>query len=48
MFKDIYSLRPNTLYKIQIWASNEIGDGAKTELTTKTLNDMTESGKMLS
>ncbi|XP_026805707.1 uncharacterized protein LOC113548828 [Rhopalosiphum maidis] len=43
MFKDIYSLRPNTLYKIQIWASNEIGDGAKTELTTKTLNDMTES-----
>ncbi|XP_022173949.1 uncharacterized protein LOC111036272 isoform X2 [Myzus persicae] len=41
--KEIYSLRPNTLYKIQIWATNEIGDGAKTELTTKTLSDMTES-----
>ncbi|XP_025195620.1 uncharacterized protein LOC112594820 [Melanaphis sacchari] len=43
VFKNIYSLRPNTLYKIQIWANNDIGDGAKTELTTKTLSDMTES-----
>ncbi|XP_029343644.1 contactin-1 [Acyrthosiphon pisum] len=41
--KEIYSLLPNTLYKIQIWATNEIGDGPKTELTTKTLSDMTES-----
>ncbi|XP_025410115.1 uncharacterized protein LOC112683330 isoform X2 [Sipha flava] len=41
--KEIYSLRPNTYYRIQIWASNEIGDGVKTELTTKTLSDMIES-----
>ncbi|CAH1724344.1 contactin-1 isoform X1 [Aphis gossypii] len=40
---NIYSLLPNTLYKIQIWASNEVGNGPKTELTTKTLSDMTES-----
>jgi hypothetical protein len=45
--KEIYSLRPNTYYRIQIWASNEIGDGVKTELTTKTLSDMIESGKIL-
>jgi len=38
---------PNTFYKIQIWASNEIGDGAKTELTIKTKSDMTEIGKLL-
>ncbi|VVC38287.1 Hypothetical protein CINCED_3A013684 [Cinara cedri] len=41
--KEIYSLRPNTHYKIQLSVSNEIGEGAITELTTKTLNDLTET-----
>lgn len=39
--KEINSLRPNTYYKIQLWATNEIDDGEITELTSKT-----ETGKI--
>lgn len=45
--KEIYSLSPNTLYEIQIWASNELGNGKKTELTMRTKSEMTENGKSL-
>lgn len=45
--EEIYSLSPNTLYEIQIWASNEMGSGKKTELTIRTKSEMTESGKLL-
>lgn len=45
--KEIYSLTPNTLYEIQIWASNEMGNGTKTELTIRTKSEMTDNGKSL-
>ncbi|XP_050435698.1 uncharacterized protein LOC126842666 [Adelges cooleyi] len=40
--KEIYHLQPNTLYTVEMWASNIVGNGEKKVINTQTLSEMSE------